>query len=82
MACGSFCAFPIDVSLLADGTARRVTSVLRRLVPSLINQKVILCGLPVSVGTKHLAIAPDARHEEVLRIMHNIAVSFAKTPAP
>jgi hypothetical protein len=32
----------------------------------------------VSVGAKHLAIAPWARHEDVLRAMHEIAVSFAR----
>ncbi len=78
VACASFCSFSIDVNLLADGIARRVTGALGKLAPSLIKKKVIFCGLPVSVGAKHLAIVPGARHEEVLRTMHDIAVSLAK----
>jgi hypothetical protein len=70
VACGSFCAFPIDLNLLADGSARRITEVLSRRVPSMLRKKVVFCGLPVSVGAKHLAIAPGARHEDVLRNMH------------
>ena len=36
-------------------------------VPSLMRKKIVFCGLPVSVGAKHLAITPGARHEDVLR---------------
>jgi predicted N-acyltransferase len=79
VACGSFCAFPIDLNLLADGFARRITEVLSGRLPSLMRKKIVFCGLPVSVGAKHLAIAPDARHEHVLRTMHQIAVSLARS---
>jgi hypothetical protein len=78
VACGSFCAFPIDLNLLADGFARRITEILSKQVPSMMRKKVVFCGLPVSLGAKHLAIAPGARHEDVLRIMHEIAVSLAR----
>jgi len=78
VACGSFCAFPIDLNLLADGFARRITEILSKPVPSLMRKKIVFCGLPVSVGAKHLAIAPGARHEDVLRTMHEIAVSLAR----
>ncbi|MBV8126132.1 MAG: GNAT family N-acetyltransferase [Planctomycetaceae bacterium] len=78
VACGSFCAFPIDLNLLADGSARRITEILSKQVPSMMRKKVVFCGLPVSVGAKHLAIAPGARHEDVLRTLHEIAVSLAR----
>ena len=78
MACGSFCAFPIDLNLLADGFARRITETISKRVPSLMRKRIVFCGLPVSVGAKHLAIAPGARHEDVLRALHEIAVSFAR----
>ena len=45
---------------------------------SIMRQKIVFCGLPVSVGAKHLAIAPGARHEDVLRPIHEFAVSFAR----
>ena len=67
VACGSFCAFPIDLNMLADGSTRRITEILSKRVPSMMRKKVVFCGLPVSVGAKHLAIAPGARHEDVLR---------------
>ena len=67
VACGSLCAFPVDINMLADGSARRITEILSKHVPSMMRKKVIFCGLPVSVGTKQLAIAPGARHEDALR---------------
>ena len=78
VACGSLCAFPIDFNLLADGSARRITEIISKPVPSLIRRTIVFCGLPVSVGARHLAIAPGARHQDVLRAMHEHAVSFAR----
>jgi predicted N-acyltransferase len=78
VACASFCAFPIDLNLLADGFARRITEILKQRMPSLLHGKIVFCGLPVSVGAKHLAIAPEGRQEHVLRTMHEIAVSLAR----
>jgi hypothetical protein len=43
-----------------------------------MRRTIVFCGLPVSVGAKHLAIVPGARHEDVLRVMQEIAVSFAR----
>ncbi len=76
VACGSFCTFPIDLNLLADGFSRRITEILSKSVPSLMRKKIVLCGLPVSVGAKHLAMVPGAQHKDVLRAMHEVAVSL------
>jgi len=78
VACASFCAFPLDLNLLADGWTRRVTEIISKPLPSLMRKRVILCGLPVSVGARHLAIAPGARHEDVLRATHEAALAFAR----
>jgi predicted N-acyltransferase len=78
VACGCFCAFPVDLNLLADGFMRRVTEFISKPAPHLMRKTVVFCGLPVSVGAKHLAIAPGAPQEDVLRAMHEIAVSFAR----
>jgi predicted N-acyltransferase len=78
VACGSFCAFPIDFNLLAEGRARRVTEIMSKRLPWIMRKKIVFCGLPVSVGAKHLAIAPAARHEDVVRSMHETALSFAR----
>jgi predicted N-acyltransferase len=78
VACGSFCVFPIDLNLLSDGFARRFTEFLSKSMPFLMRQKIVLCGLPVSVGAKHLAMVPEARHEQILRDMHQVAVSLAR----
>jgi Acetyltransferase (GNAT) domain len=78
VACASFCAFPIDFNLLADGLARRISKVISKRVPSLMHRTIVFCGLPVSVGAKHLAITPGARHDDVLRALNEIAVSFAR----
>jgi predicted N-acyltransferase len=78
VACASLCAFPIDLNLLAEGFARRITEILSRQAPSLMRRKVVFCGLPISVGAKHLAIAPDARYEHVLRTIHAAAVALGR----
>ena len=78
VACGSFCAFPIDLDLLADGFERRITGVLSKRMPFMMRKTILFCGLPVSVGAKQLAIAPGASHEEILRAMHEVTVSLAR----
>src|SRR5262249_21778546 len=78
VACGCLCAFPIDFNLLADGLTRRIPEIISKPLPSLIAKTIAFGGLPVSVGAKHLAIAPGDRHQDVLRVMHEIAVSFAR----
>ena len=77
VACGSFLPFPIDFNLLADGFARQITEIMSKQLPSIMRRKIVFCGLPVSVGAKHLAIAPETPHEDVLRTLHETAVSFA-----
>jgi predicted N-acyltransferase len=77
-ACGSFCALPVDFNLLADGFPRRITEIISKPVPSLMRRTIVFCGLPVSVGARHLAIAPRARHQEVLRVLHEVGVSLAR----
>jgi hypothetical protein len=78
VACASLCAFPVDLNLLADGRTRRVTEIIGKPLPPLMRHRVILCGLPVSVGARHLAIVPGARHEEVLRAVHEEALALAR----
>jgi predicted N-acyltransferase len=43
-----------------------------------MRKTIVFCGLPVSVGAKHLAIVPGAPNEDVVRAMHEIAFSFAR----
>ena len=57
VACGSLSAFPIDINLLADGPARRITEIIRKPMPSMMRKTVVFCGLPVSVGTRQVAIS-------------------------
>jgi predicted N-acyltransferase len=78
VACASLCAFPIDIALLTQGYARQVAKVVDKMAPFMTRSRILFCGLPVSVGAKHLAIASDARHEDVLRTLHATAVSFAQ----
>jgi hypothetical protein len=78
VACASFCAFPIDINLLAHGLMRRLTEMMSRAVPSMTRKTIVFCGLPVSLGAKHLAIVPGVRREDVLRPIHEIAVALAR----
>ncbi len=55
-----------------------MTEIISKPLPSLMRKTIVFCGLPVSVGARHLAIAPGARHQDVLRAMHEIAESFAR----
>jgi hypothetical protein len=78
IACGSLCAFPFDLDLLADGALRKLTTGWRRLFPTSLKLNVIFCGLPVSVGSNQLAFATGANTELVLGVVHRLATSFAR----
>ena len=75
---GAFAPSRSTSTSLLTGSARRITEIISKPVPSLMRKTIVFCGLPVSVGARHLAIAPGARHQDVLRIMHEHAVSFAR----
>jgi predicted N-acyltransferase len=78
VACASFCTFPIDPVLMSDGAVRQIAKAVSKVAPFIRRQKIIMCGPPASVGGNQLAIVPDAPREEVLRALHEAAVSFAR----
>lgn len=77
-AAACLCLYTIDGALLAEGAARAVTAVVKRIIPPLLQIRVLLCGLPVSAGGSHLRFAPDADRGAVLRILDAILCDFAR----
>jgi predicted N-acyltransferase len=78
VACGSLCAFPVDLGALASPATRRFTTALGRLVPRLVRPTILFCGLPVSLAAKHLAVVPGIRHDQVLGVLHELLISVAR----
>src|SRR5262249_29742748 len=46
---------------------RTLTTLLKRVAPSLVQFRIIFCGLPLSAGQSHLRFAPGADHAAILR---------------
>ncbi len=78
VACAAVCLFPVDLSLLAQGAARRVVERLGRLLPRVTRLQTLIGGLPVSVGRKQLAIAPGADPRAVFEELDRVLVSLAR----
>jgi predicted N-acyltransferase len=78
VAAACLCSIRIDGALLAEGRSRRVAAVISRIVPPLVHVRIVLCGLPVSIGASHLCFAPDADRAEALRALDQAVVEFAK----
>jgi predicted N-acyltransferase len=65
-ACASLCLYPVDLLSLASSTIRDRVAWMRKLVPSLTQLKILMCGLPFSAGQSHLAFAPRADRPRTL----------------
>jgi predicted N-acyltransferase len=62
----SLCLYPVDLLSLASPMVRDGTAWVRKLVPSLTQVKILMCGLPFSAGQSHLAFAPRADRPRTL----------------
>ena len=67
-ACASLCLLPVDVLLLAGPRTQALGAWGRSLLPTLGKVKVLLCGLPVSLGQSHLAFAPGVDRERAVGV--------------
>ena len=65
-ACASLCLYPVDLLSLASPTIRDRAAWVRKLLPSLTQVKILMCGLPFSAGQSHLAFAPGADRPRTL----------------
>jgi predicted N-acyltransferase len=65
-ACASLCLYPVDLLSLASPTIRDRAAWVRKLLPSLTQIKILMCGLPFSAGQSHLAFAPRADRPRTL----------------
>ena len=77
VACGSLCAFPIDFNLLADGSAANYRDHQQAsAVPDSQDDRLLW---PPGLGRCQASgDRAGARHQDVLRAMHEHAVSFAR----
>lgn len=74
------CTFTIDVGVLADDDLSRwfLTQV-RKLSPSLVNFRIVFCGLPLSACQSSLRIARGANSSAVLKLLDQTLGQAAKT---
>jgi Acetyltransferase (GNAT) domain len=70
--------YPIDGLLLAPERWKKWGTRLRRLWPTFLKVKVLLCGCPVSTGESHLRMAPEADHRALLRQLDRLMVRMAR----
>ncbi len=73
----SLCTFRVDLTTLASSAVKRIFEVGRCVLPSLARMKILFCGLPVSVGQKHLLLATTADPRVVLQLLDKILDELA-----
>ena len=73
----SLCTFRVDLTTLASSAVKRIFEVGRHVLPSLARMKILFCGLPVSVGQKHLLFATTADPRVVLQLLDKILDDLA-----
>jgi predicted N-acyltransferase len=78
VACTSLCLYPVDLLSLAGPTIRDGTSWLRKLLPSLTQVKILMCGLPFSAGQSHLAFAPRSDRQPILEQLDVLLRTLAR----
>src|SRR5258708_32001032 len=71
------CTFRVDLTTLASSAVKRIFEVGRHVLPSLARMKILFCGLPVSVGQKHLLFATAADPRVVLQLLDKILDELA-----
>ena len=69
--------FRADLTTLARPAAKRIFEVGRYALPSLGRMKILFCGLPLSVGQKHLLLASIADPRVVLQLLDKILDELA-----
>jgi predicted N-acyltransferase len=77
-ACASLCLYPVDLLSLASPAIRDRAAWLGRLVPSLTQVKILMCGLPFSAGQSHLAFAPRADRPRILEQLDLLMQQLAR----
>lgn len=60
VACTSYSTYSMDLAPLAGEKVLKFSARLRRLVPSLLQSKVLFCGLPVFFGLSHVGFGKTA----------------------
>jgi len=70
-------SYTVDGAALAEGGAKKILSAIGRVCPRLLQNTIVMCGLPVSTGDSHLRFAPDADRASVLAILDRLICEFA-----
>lgn len=78
VAAACLCLYIIDGASLAEGSAKKILALIGRLSPWLMQQRMILCGLPVSTGDSHLRFTLDADRTAVLTTLDRLICEFAR----
>lgn len=77
-ATASLCSYRVDGALLADGLLKQVALAIGRVLPGLLEFKVMFCGLCFSAGQSHLRFAPGVDTAVVLRQLDELLLKLAR----
>lgn len=74
----SLCSYRVDGALLADGLLKQVALAIGRVLPGLLEFKVLFCGLCFSAGQSHLRFAPGVDTTVILRQLDELLLNLAR----
>jgi predicted N-acyltransferase len=77
-ATASLCSYRVDGALLADGALKQLARAVGRVMPRLLEFKVMFCGLCFSAGQSHLRFAPGVDTEAILRELDELLLSLGR----
>lgn len=77
-AIASLCSYRVDAALLADGVMKKVARGVARVLPRLLEFKVMFCGLCFSAGQSHLRFAPGVDSGVILRQLDELLLDLGR----
>lgn len=77
-ATASLCSYRVDGALLADGFLKQVAIAIGRVLPGLLEFKVLFCGLCFSAGQSHLRFAPGVDTAVILRQLDELLMKLGR----
>lgn len=77
-ASASLCSYRVDAALLADGLAKSAAQWIARLLPRLLEFRVLFCGVCFSAGQSNLRIAPGVDASQIIGQLDEFLTTLAR----
>ncbi|HTI51199.1 MAG TPA: GNAT family N-acetyltransferase [Planctomycetaceae bacterium] len=72
------CSYRVDAALLAEGILKQIALAVGRVLPRLLEFRVMFCGLCFSAGQSHLRFAPGVDTAVILRQLDELLLSLGR----